>query len=158
MKNIVRHSLLLFASLLAFAIGCGGSNVPDLVPLTAVVKSADGEPLSHLKLRLIPQDNSLDGNYIASGVTDDEGKCVLVLPGREESAIPACVHKVLIVEAPESAEARQAYMQGDPTAVERELSERKGRPISKDYGTLQHTPLTIEVSADKPELEIVLRK
>ena len=148
-------SLLLLVIFFGCMTGCGESE-PDLVPVTAIVKSAKGEPVSHLKLRLIPQGNELDGNYIATGVTGEDGKCVLKLPGRQDSAIPACEHKVLVVEAPESDEARQAYMSGDPTAIEKELSERKGRPISDKYSRLQTTPLLVEISADNPELEIVL--
>lgn len=147
--------LLLLVSVVCFT-GCGGDTLPDLVPLTAVVKNSEGIPIGQVKLRMIPQDDSLDGNFIASGVTDEEGKCVLKLPGKQDSAIPACAHKVLVVEGPESADARLAYMGGDPTAIEKELSERKGRPISKRYSLLQETPLVIDVSADKPEVEIVL--
>ena len=156
MKKNQNSFLLLLVAFFVCVAGCGES-APELVPFAAVVKTAEGEPVSHLKLRMIPQDNSLDGNFIATGVTGEDGKCVLTLPGRDDSAIPACLHKVLVVEAPESNEARQAYMAGDPTAIEKELSERKnGRPISKKYSTLQNTPLSVEVSADKPELEIVL--
>ena len=156
MKNKRSVSLLLLSIFCACIIGCGEA-IPDLVPITAVVKTAEGEPVSHLKLRLIPQNDTLDGNYIATGVTGEDGKCVLKLPGREASAVPACKHKVLVVEAPESAEARQAYMSGDPSAIERELSERKGRPIPEEYSTLQNTPLLIEVSAEDSEIEIVLK-
>ena len=155
MKTILNISTLLLVTVSVLVTGCGES-IPDLVPVTAFVKSADGEPIGQLKIRLVPQDNSLDGNYIASGITGDDGKCVLKLPGRQESEIPACQHKVLILEAPESAEARQAYMSGDPSAVKKELSERKGRPIPDKYSTLQRTPLVIEISAERPEIEIVL--
>lgn len=155
MKTILKISMLLLVTIAIFVTGCG-EGTPDLVPVTAFVKTADGEPVGQLKIRLVPQDNSLDGNYIATGVTGDDGKCVLKLPGRQESEIPACQHKVLVLEAPESAEARQAYMSGDPSAIEKELGERKGRPIPGKYSTLQRTPLLIDISAGQPEIEIVL--
>lgn len=148
-------TLLTLVNFFVLFTGCG-AGTPDLVPVTAVVKTAAGEPVGQLKIRLVPQDDTLDGNFIASGVTGDDGKCVLKLPGRQTSEIPACLHKVLVLEAPESAEARQAYMNGDPSAIEKELGERKGRPISTKYSTLQNTPLVVEISAEQPEIEIVL--
>lgn len=143
--------------LLLVVAGCGsGPEPPEIVPLSVVIKNAKGDPINQVSVRFFPQVDGLDGNYIASGVTDDEGRCELKMPGREDSSVPACLHKVQLNEAGVSDEARQAYMDGDPTASVREKRSKKNRPIPKEYNLLSTTPLEIEVSAEKSEIEIEL--
>lgn len=152
---IGRFSLILV--LLFFIAGCSGKTVaPENVPLSVVVRNSQGKPLNRVNVKFFPQIDGLDGNYIASGVTDDKGRCELKLPGGEVSACPACQHKVQISEGGISDAAQEAYMSGDPSVSIREKKSKKNRPIPKKYTLLSSTPLLIDVSAEEPEIEIDL--
>ena len=99
---------------------------------------------------------SLDGNFIASGVTDDEGTCIIKLPGKSESSITVGEHKVQINEAGISDEAQKAYMEGDKSLSSRERKNRKNRPLPKIYERVSSTPLQYNISPDQGKIDIVL--
>ena len=151
-KAISALALLIVGGLF---VGCGKS-IPPSVPVSVTVKTKNGDPINYLNVRFVPTDNSLDGNFIATGVTDDEGTCELNMPGGPDSGVSVGEHKVQILDASISGEARAAYMSGDPSVAEREQKLRKHRPINDKYTRLSTTPLKFTVSADQPTIEIVL--
>jgi hypothetical protein len=154
---MLRVSSYVFAMLcMASVLGCGGDSAPEIVPLKVTVKTAKGQPINQVQVRFVPQSDSLDGNFIAKGVTDDKGTCELMMPGKTESGLPVGAHKVLVADGPVSGDAREAYMRGDAGASNKEMAGRRHRPINAKYSKLQTTPLTITVSADEPEIDIVL--
>ena len=135
--------------------GCG-ETVPDIVPLTVSVKTSDGKPLNAVQVKLIPMLQTLDGNFIASGVTDSDGVCVIKLPGKSESSVTVGEHKIQLLEAGDSDEARAAYMNGDPSVSLKEKKNRKNRPLPKIYERVSSTPLMYDISPDQPQIDIVL--
>ena len=149
--NFVLAVLILCCLLL----GCGPS-IPPSVPVKVTVKTKSGEPINMLNVRFVPTNKDLDGNFIATGVTDDEGTCDLNMPGKPDSGVSVGEHIVQIMDAGISGDARAAYMSGDPTLAEREEKLRKHRPINDKYTRLSTTPLKFTVSADQPTIEIVL--
>ena len=68
-----RWALLIVAAVCLFS-GCG-ETVPDIVPLTVSVTNSGGKPINNVRVRFVPMLESLDGNFIASGVTDSKGVC-----------------------------------------------------------------------------------
>ena len=136
-------------------VGCEKA-VPPSVPVTVTVKTKDGKPINFLNVRFVPTTAGLDGNFIATGVTDDAGTCELKMPGKSESGVSVGEHKVQILDSSISDKAREAYMSGDSSIADRESRLRKHRPISDKYSRLSTTPLKFNVSADQPTIEIVL--
>jgi hypothetical protein len=149
-------SAVLVATMLLFA-GCGGTAVPDVVPVTVVVKTKSGSPVNNVLVRFVPQAEGLDGNYIATGVTDKEGTCVLSFPGKEdEPGCCACLHKVQLLEGPPPEEARSAYTQDGGASIDRFEKTLKHRPLPKEYERLTTTTLTFTPSEDDSTFEITL--
>ncbi len=146
--------LFTFASLLT---GCSGSGIPDIVPVTVTVKTASGEPVNHALVRFVPMIEGLDGNFIASGVTDATGTCELSFPGKEnEPGCCACEHKVQVSEGPAPDDARSAYGSDGGASIERFKRSLMNRPIPKKYGRLTTTPLLFTPSAENSTFDIVL--
>ena len=126
-------------------------------PVTVVVKSSSGEPMNMVKVKFIPQIEGLDGNYIATGVTDENGSCMPTVPGSPKIAgVPAGKHKVLVSEAPVSKEARAAEERGDQSIAMKEKKSRKYRPIPPKYTRILSSPIEAEVTKDNLEIELVL--
>ena len=160
MLNSVRATnlvLILFACscLLLVTSGCSGPKIPEQVPLTVVILNAKGKPLNNVNVQMVPQQDGLDGSYIAEGTTDKDGRCEMNLSSANPG-VPACRHKVQITEGKASADARQAYMSGDPSAALKEKKARKNRPIPEIYTRLTTTPLIIDVDGEQPEIELKL--
>ncbi len=130
--------------------------MPPSVPVSVIVTTKAGEPINYLNVRFVPMTEGLDGNFIATGLTDDSGMCELKMPGKLESGVSVGEHKVQILDSSISADAREAYMAGDSSVAERESKLRKHRPINDKYSRLSTTPLKFTVSADQPTIEIVL--
>ena len=131
--------------------------VPGNLPVTVVVKSASGKPMNLVKVKFIPQTEGLDGNYIATGVTDDNGICTPTVPGSPAVAgVPACKHKVLFSEAPVSKEARAAQERGDQSIARKERKTRRHRPIPGKYIRLMSTPIELDVAEGNVEFELLL--
>jgi len=160
LNNINRSAAgLLSAAVLVFCLGLTGCGkaIPPVVPMTATVKTADGQPVNNVLVRFVPQLDHLDGNYIASGVTDDNGVCEIKLPTKEESGCCACWHKVVVVEGPVPDSVRENYMKDAGASMKVFEKTLKHRPIPRDYTKLFSTPLAVEVSETTSEFEIVFK-
>lgn len=71
---------LLFVACVLTA-GCGGSDAPDLVPVSGKVL-LDGEPVSGAFVKFVPNSGPASG-----GETDENGKFTLVAPGNRTGAV-----------------------------------------------------------------------
>ena len=150
-------SILLATPLVCVTLAGCGPSVPPNLPVTVVVKNASGEPMNMVKVKFIPQAEGLDGTYVATGITDDEGVCSPTVPGNSKGAgVPACKHKVLFGEAPVSSEARAAQERGDQSIARKERKSRRHRPIPRKYIRLLSSPVEVEVSEDNLEFELSL--
>ncbi|MGB1927962.1 MAG: hypothetical protein ACPHO8_01555 [Mariniblastus sp.] len=152
--NLMKFGFLVsccsFAVLLA---GCSGGTSVEIVPVSGVL-TLRGKPLPNAEIKLVPMADGLDGNFVASGVSDAKGEFTLRLPGKDESGCCACDCKVLVVEGPipgDRGEDEASIMK-----AAKFLKSLKNRPIPKDYERLRSTPLTLTISADNPKIEVNL--
>jgi hypothetical protein len=148
--------LVLFAAVL-FAGCSGGSSTPEVVPMTVTVKTAKGQPINNVLVRFVPQIEGLDGNFIATGVTDSNGTCELKFPGKGKPGCCACEHKVLVLEGPVPDEARANYAKDQGASIERFNNSLKHRPLPKKYSLLVDTPLRCTPSAETSTFDIELK-
>ncbi len=146
--------VLLAAVLIA---GCSGGSTPDVVPMTVTVKTPKGEPVNNVLVRFVPQVEGLDGNFIATGVTDSNGTCELKFPGKDEPGCCACAHKVLVLEGPVPDEARANYGKDEGASIERFNRSLRHRPLPKRYSLLVDTPLLCTPSAETSTFDIELK-
>jgi hypothetical protein len=135
---------------LAGLIGCG-SKPPVIVPVEGVVL-LNGTPLPNAKVRFFPTlEKSSD--YLAQGVTDDNGHFTLTCHGQPGAC--AVENVVTVAEddipehlTPESARAElQVYLKG-----------LKNRPIPPQYRDASGTPIRVTVSADQREYKLDLKR
>lgn len=137
-------------------VGCGDST-PAIVPASGVV-TLNEKPLAGADVRFVPMAPGLDGNFVASGITDENGAFTLTLQGKSESGCCASTCKVLIEEAPLPAEVRAAYVSDDQKVIQRYEKSLKNRPIPEMYSKLKTTPLKIDVSADQTQYDLQLER
>ena len=97
----------------------------------------------------------LDGNFTASGVTDEEGKFALALPGDKGEGCYACETKVIVVEGPTPPGSRDDSKKGDMIRKKYAAS-LKNRPIPKKYARIGTTPFSFTVSAEENQFDLDL--
>ncbi len=140
-----------------FFVGCGGGPNPEILPVSGVV-TIGGKPLPSAEVRFVPMAEGLDGNFIASGITDKKGEFSLRLQGKEEVGCVACLCKVTIDDQPMPDKVRSAYGSGNQALVKRYEDSLKNRPIPTEYKLLRNTPLSYEVSAEQAEFNIEIER
>lgn len=132
-----------------FLGGCGGEKIPPGMPKPVpcdVVVIQDDKPLGGAMVRL----RSVDGaSWTAMGLTDDAGKATLYTMDRFKGAVPG-KYKALVT--------KRDYEPGDPIPNLRpgeiptpEMTQGLRPAVSfslveEQYGSLETTPLEIEVS------------
>lgn len=134
-------------------VGCG-QPPPEIVPVSGTVM-LDGMPLPNVEIRFIPTRPGLDGNMIGIGITDNEGKFTLRLPGRNESSCCACECKITVSEGPIPDDIRSGQ---DQTAATKFLKKLNNRPIPKKFTRMADTPLSVTVSPDRSDYPIEMSR
>jgi hypothetical protein len=145
---------LLFLS--GLTTGCSDAT-PPVVPANGIV-NLRGRPLANAEVRFVPMAPGLDGNFVASGVTDQDGGFTLSLQGKNGQGCCACRCKVLVGEAPLPKEVRDAYISNDQKVINRFQKSLKNRPIPKRYSALKSTPLSFAVSKERSQYNIELQR
>jgi hypothetical protein len=132
------------AALAVLAAGCGKAPPPPIVPVEGIVR-LDGKPLNNAAVRFIPQ-IEYGPEYIATGVTDAEGRFRLTCKGKPGAC--ACENRVVVMEAD-----IPPKLQGENAQAElaKYLQSLGGRPIPPRYGNLVESPLSASVKADQKE-------
>jgi hypothetical protein len=141
----------ILAALLAVIAGCGGPEPPKIVPARGVVTLA-GAPLPKASVRFMPL-AGVDAEYIATGVTDDQGRFELTCNG--ESGACAVENIVLISEGEVPSELLSENKQRELAAYRRSL---KNRPIPKYYATPVQTTLKATVVQGQEEYNFALTR
>jgi hypothetical protein len=141
----------IFAALFTFNAGCGGPEPPKIVPARGVV-TLGGAPLPKASVRFMPL-AGVDADYIATGVTDDQGRFELTCNG--EPGACAVENTVLISEGEVPSELLSENKQRELTAYRRSL---KNRPIPKNYATPVQTPLKASVVEGQQEYNFELTR
>jgi hypothetical protein len=134
-------------------IGCGPAP-PQIVPVSGTV-TLDGKPLPNAEIRFIPTRPGLDGNMVGIGVTDDDGKYTLRLPGKTESGCCACECKITVTEGPIPDNLREG---DDQMAATNYLKNLKNRPIPKAFTRMADTPLSVTVKPDQTDYPIEISR
>jgi hypothetical protein len=115
----------------------------------------NGKPLPHAEVSFIPLLEDLGGEFIATGITDEEGRYTLATPGQVGACV--CENKVTVVEGPLPAETRSQSREAQMQAS-RYLSQLKNRPIPTRYASVSQTPLSITVSPEQQTYDIELQR
>ena len=133
--------------------GCGRSP-PPIVPAEGVVL-LNGHPLPNAEVRFVPTFEGLGAEYIATGVTDEQGHFKLTCPIHDGA--PACEHRVTVTDGPvpEGARGMSAAAQTKASAF---LAGLKNRPIPPDYGTVAKTPLLVTISSGLTDYKLELTR
>jgi hypothetical protein len=138
-------------ALALFIPGCGKEPPPAIVPVQGAVL-LNGAPLPNALVRFVPI-IGYGSEYIASGITDDQGRFTLQCNGEQGAC--ATETMVLVTEAP-----IPRKLQGEN--AQRELGvyfqSLKNRPIPKNYGTPVSTPLKTTVSQGQPHMKLELKR
>ena len=152
--NLMKLGYLLSCCSFALLLtGCGGEAAVEVVPVSGVLMLR-GKPLANAEIKLVPMADGLDGNFVASGVSDAKGEFTLRLPGKEESGCCACDCKVLVVEGPipgDRGEDEASIMK-----AAKFLKSLKNRPIPEQNERLKSTPLTLTIVPNNPKIEVIL--
>lgn len=149
-----RTALFSFRLSLLFAvltIGCGKEPPPAILPAQGVVL-LNGAPLPNALVRLIPK-IGYGAEYIATGVSDEQGKFVLKCNGMPGAC--ATENIVVISEADIPPQYQGENRQRELAVY---LASLKNRPIPSTYANLVSTPLQVTVSKEQPELKFELKR
>ena len=151
--SIVLQAVVVLTAALTL-VGCGGKTVPDLVPVSGTL-TVNGQPYENVMVKFVPMEEGFDGNTIASGITDKEGKFTLETPGHGPGAVP-CQTKVILEEGGVPDEIRGS--ENEQMAAAAFMKSLSNRPIPATYRRLNDTPWQIEVTADKQDYDFDVKK
>jgi hypothetical protein len=129
--------------------GCGEAP-PTIVEAEGIVL-VNGRPLPRARVRLIPSIPQ-SSDYIAQGMTDDEGRFTLTCHGQDG----ACTGENLVVlteDFPEELTRTSARAQ-----LKAYRDALKNRPIPPATTNLADTPLRVTVTAEQREYKIEARR
>lgn len=140
---------------LCLTIGCK-EKPPEVVAVGGTV-TINSKPLANATIVFLPMAEGLDGNYTASGVSDEDGKFTLVLPGKTESGCCACECKVMVQEGPLPDGARAEDGSGNAILAKYKRS-LKNRPIPAAYQRVGSTPLTVDVTEANADVKLELKR
>ena len=133
--------------------GCGPA-LPEVVEAGGVVK-INGEPLPRAVVSFVPMAEGLDGSHIASGVSDENGKFTLSFfsgPG-----VYAGMNKVTIRDESAPEGGRALTEEGERIRQEHKKL-LTNRPIPRQYMSVGQTPLGFEVTPDRTEYLIDIKR
>jgi hypothetical protein len=145
-------SLALFAAVCVLSVsGCGGGE--RVVSVSGTV-THNGQPVPGIVVSFVPQ--SVTETGVSTGETDQDGKYSLTVVKSGSSGAVVGKHKVWISpprEAPSASdkEDKPKKQKAKTTAakVPAELA-----PILKKYGSLEKSPLTVEVTGETIDLKL----
>jgi hypothetical protein len=134
---------------------CGCSKgPPPIVPVEGVLL-INNQPLPHARIRFAPNIDGPGGDYIAEGITDEEGRFQLTCKG--QSGACACENMVMVIEGPMTEKGRGISAAAQAEAA-KFLSSLKNRPIPLVFATASRTPLFVTVSAEQTEYKLELKR
>lgn len=152
---MVRVSFGTAALAVAALTFCGCSKgPPPIVPVQGVILLND-QPLPHARIRFAPNLQGPGGDYLAEGVSDDDGRFELTCKGKPGAC--ACENMVIVIEGPMTPKGRGMSEAAQAEAA-RFLASLKNRPIPPIYATASKTPLFVTVTADQTEYKLELKR
>jgi hypothetical protein len=124
------------------------------VPAEGVVL-LEGRPLPGAEVQFVPLIQGFGGEYIATAVTDAQGRFVLRVLGRDGAC--ACENQITVAEGPLPDDARGQSAAAQVRASQF-LASLPNRPIPPRYANLAQSPLKLIVTADKREYQLELTR
>ena len=137
-------------AIVMFGAGCGKESPPPIVPAQGVV-FVNGAPLPKAQVRFIPQ-IKLGPEYIATGVTDEQGKFTLQCNGQPGACASETIVTVAEADIPPQLQGENA--QRELAVYIRSL---KNRPIPPNYAT-PLTPLHLTVTEGQADYKLELKR
>ncbi len=152
--NFFKHCSIVLLIPALMLNGCG-QTPPEIVQASVTV-TMGGKPLDKAEVRFFPMvPVGLDGSYMSSGITDDNGKFTLTLANQKPGVVVG-EHQILIMETmPEEARGNSEDAQNIAIAY---LQTLKNRPIPVAYSNLVQSPLKVSVTKDQNEYQIDIPK
>jgi len=138
--------LLLTACFLSTA-GCGGGTGERVIAVTGRVTHKDN-PVANIVVSFVPKDSTSTG--VSTGTTDEDGRYSLTVVKTGQRGAVVGTHKVWV-----------SLPRQEPPPFGGEREKKKKTPAAKTpppdlaetlkrYGSLDKTPLTVEVGGDQP--------
>jgi len=149
----VRAAGLLAALISALAVGCAKAP-PSVVPAEGMVL-LNGQPLPHAEVQFVPMIKGFGGEYIASAVTDDQGRFKLTCNGR--SGAVAGENKVTVGEGPVPEKFRGQSAEAQ-IGASKFMTGLKNRPIPDKFANLAQSSLTVTVDPGQSQYELKLTR
>lgn len=146
-------SPLMLAGLLLI-LGCSGKPVPQFV-VTEGTLMMDGKPVPLALVEFMPDVKQFGAEVNSSAVTDANGKFSLIC-GNTPGAMVA-THRVVINEGPPPAGTRGQDAESQARLAEY-TSKLTNRPIPPIYGNFSSTPLRVEITAEKRDHVLNMKK
>jgi hypothetical protein len=138
------------------AAGCGAGSVP-VVNVEGVVKYG-GKPLSHVRVQFLPDPDKGTMGPISSGATDDNGRFHLTCADKRPGAVVGW-HRVVITDLSVRLPNTPAHGRFSDDEKAAAAKQRLQLPRVPDkYTSSARTPLTVEVTPDKPQVEFDLTR
>jgi hypothetical protein len=149
-----RLSCYLVAAVALVFAGCGKKGPPPVVEARGVVL-LDGKPLPNASVQFLPMLKDFGAEFNSTAITDDEGKFTLMCMNNKSGAVTA-KHKVVVTEyTPAEGRGESGEAQ---TRLAQFRAKLKNRPIPENYTDALHTPLEVEISADKQDYTLELKR
>jgi hypothetical protein len=141
-------TLLLSACFLSTS-GCGG-NGERVVAVTGRVTHKDN-PVAHIVVSFVPKDQTLTG--VSTGTTDEDGRYSLTVVKTGQRGAIVGTHKVWVSlprEAPPPAGGERENERNKKKTPTRKTPPADLSATLKRYGSLERTPLSVEVTGGQP--------
>jgi hypothetical protein len=133
--------------------GCAKGEPPPLIVQAEGTVLLDGKPLHKAEVRFIPVDE-VGAEYIAKGVTDDQGRFKLTCKGQPGACAGENYVVVKEAEIPPNLQGENAQKE-----LSQYLKNLGNRPIPVKYSNVATSPLRATLSADsKPHHFIYLKR
>ncbi len=113
----------------------------------------EGKPLAKVEVRFIPTAVNLGAEYVAKGVTDEQGHFTLTCNG--QSGACACDNRVLVMEAELPGRLKSENAQVELKAYFDKLG---GRPLPPRYQNLADSPLVANVTTEQKSYAFELKR
>lgn len=144
---------LCMVALVAVIPACSKS--PPPIVLVSGIVTINGQPVPGAEVTFIPLIKGFDGNYMATAITDENGRYDLQVLGKPGACAASSVVTVAEGPLPDDARGQSAASQMRAT---RFMAALKNRPIPSQYTTAAQTPLKVEVKVGQTQYDLVLTR
>jgi hypothetical protein len=137
--------ILLLTACFLSTLGCGGGTGERVVAVTGRVTHKDN-PVANIVVSFVPKGQTSTG--VSTGTTDEDGRYSLTVVTTGQRGAVVGTHKVW-VSLPSAGQPGPFGERKKRTAATTTASPDLAETLKK-YGSLDKTPLTVEVSGDQP--------